>query len=148
MSIPLTLHPDRLFASDPRQRELARALYDTVKNLPIVSPQRQAQRLPAARQRKLGRRGKRHAWRGPRESSAIVAGRTGLAVASIRAATGPSAASAASAVMAPAMAVGCDIRPRFYTIARLTVPATRSPLLIEHLVCLDHTRAPRKSAAA
>jgi glucuronate isomerase len=34
----LELHPDRLFASDPTQRALARALYATVKDLPIVSP--------------------------------------------------------------------------------------------------------------
>jgi len=31
-------HPDRLFSSDPAQRSLARALYATVKDLPIVSP--------------------------------------------------------------------------------------------------------------
>ena len=36
--IPLTLHPDRLFSSDPRQRDIARALYATVSDLPIVSP--------------------------------------------------------------------------------------------------------------
>ena len=36
--IPLTLHPDRLFSPEPRQRELARALYATVRDLPIVSP--------------------------------------------------------------------------------------------------------------
>jgi len=34
----LNLHPDRLFSSDPAQRNLARALYATVKDLPIVSP--------------------------------------------------------------------------------------------------------------
>jgi glucuronate isomerase len=34
----LELHPDRLFSSDPAQRSLARALYATVKDLPIVSP--------------------------------------------------------------------------------------------------------------
>ncbi len=34
----LTLNPDRLFSAEPRQRALARALYDTVKALPIVSP--------------------------------------------------------------------------------------------------------------
>ena len=34
----LNLHPDRLFSSDPAQRILARALYATVKDLPIVSP--------------------------------------------------------------------------------------------------------------
>jgi glucuronate isomerase len=36
--IPLQLDPDRLFASDPTQRALARALYATVHHLPIVSP--------------------------------------------------------------------------------------------------------------
>jgi glucuronate isomerase len=34
----LELHPDRLFVSDPTQRALSRALYATVKDLPIVSP--------------------------------------------------------------------------------------------------------------
>jgi len=38
MSLPLELHPDRLFPSDPTTRELTRALYATVKDLPIVSP--------------------------------------------------------------------------------------------------------------
>ena len=36
--IPLSLHPDRLFSSDPAQRDLSRALYATIKDLPIVSP--------------------------------------------------------------------------------------------------------------
>ena len=36
--IPLTLHPDRLFSSEPSQRDIARALYATVKELPIISP--------------------------------------------------------------------------------------------------------------
>jgi len=36
--IPLSLHPDRLFSSDPMQRDLSRALYATVEDLPIVSP--------------------------------------------------------------------------------------------------------------
>jgi glucuronate isomerase len=36
--IPLALHPDRLFASDPVQRDLSRALYATLSHLPIVSP--------------------------------------------------------------------------------------------------------------
>jgi glucuronate isomerase len=36
--IPLTLHPDRLFSPEPRQRDLARAIYATVKDLAIVSP--------------------------------------------------------------------------------------------------------------
>jgi glucuronate isomerase len=34
----LTLHPDRLFSSEPAQRSLARALYATVRGLPIISP--------------------------------------------------------------------------------------------------------------
>jgi glucuronate isomerase len=36
--IPLSLHPDRLFSSDPAQRDLSRALYATIKQLPILSP--------------------------------------------------------------------------------------------------------------
>src|SRR5438034_8362874 len=36
--IPLKLEPDRLFSPEPGQRALARALYATVKDLPIVSP--------------------------------------------------------------------------------------------------------------
>ena len=35
---PLSLDPDRLFASDPTQRSIARALYDMVRALPILSP--------------------------------------------------------------------------------------------------------------
>jgi glucuronate isomerase len=35
---PIDLHPDRLFPAEPATRALARALYDTVKDLPIVSP--------------------------------------------------------------------------------------------------------------
>ena len=38
MSIPMNLHPDRLFPADPTVRTLARSLYATVKDLPIVSP--------------------------------------------------------------------------------------------------------------
>jgi glucuronate isomerase len=38
MSIPIALHPDRLFPADPATRDLARKLYATVKDLPIVSP--------------------------------------------------------------------------------------------------------------
>jgi glucuronate isomerase len=38
MTRPLTLHPDRLFPSDPAQRDIARRLYAGVANLPIVSP--------------------------------------------------------------------------------------------------------------
>jgi glucuronate isomerase len=37
-ALPLTLHPDRLFPADPATRDLARALYATVAQLPIVSP--------------------------------------------------------------------------------------------------------------
>src|SRR5512143_1526830 len=36
--IPLVLHPDRLFPPDRSTRDLARRLYATVKDLPIVSP--------------------------------------------------------------------------------------------------------------
>ncbi len=32
------LHPDRLFPADPATRRIARALFDTVETLPIVSP--------------------------------------------------------------------------------------------------------------
>lgn len=32
------LHPDRLFPADPATREICRALYEQVKNLPIISP--------------------------------------------------------------------------------------------------------------
>lgn len=35
---PLVLHPDRLFPADPESRDIARRLYQEVKNLPIVSP--------------------------------------------------------------------------------------------------------------
>jgi glucuronate isomerase len=38
MTRPLTLHPDRLFPSDPAQRDIARRLYKEVAGLPIVSP--------------------------------------------------------------------------------------------------------------
>ena len=38
MSLPLTLHPDRLFPADEASRSVARALYAGVKDLPIVSP--------------------------------------------------------------------------------------------------------------
>jgi glucuronate isomerase len=38
MPISLMLHSDRLFAAEPTQRALSRALYATVKDLPIVSP--------------------------------------------------------------------------------------------------------------
>src|ERR1700682_1487461 len=36
--IPIDLHPDRLFPADPSTRGVARRLYETVKDLPIVSP--------------------------------------------------------------------------------------------------------------
>lgn len=35
---PLELHPDRLFASDPRRRDIARDLYGAVAELPVLSP--------------------------------------------------------------------------------------------------------------
>ncbi len=34
----LKRHPDRLFPADPRTRDIARALYGPIKDLPIVSP--------------------------------------------------------------------------------------------------------------
>ncbi len=36
--IPIDLHPDRLFPAEPAARDLARRLYASVKDLPIVSP--------------------------------------------------------------------------------------------------------------
>jgi glucuronate isomerase len=36
--VPLTLHPDRLFPADPETRKIARRLYESVRDLPIVSP--------------------------------------------------------------------------------------------------------------
>jgi len=36
--IPLILNPDRLFPADPATRDLARRLYATVQDLPIISP--------------------------------------------------------------------------------------------------------------
>lgn len=33
-----SLHPDRLFSSDPKQRAIARELYQSIKALPIISP--------------------------------------------------------------------------------------------------------------
>ena len=38
MSRPLALQPDRLFSSDPVQRDIARALYVTIADAPIISP--------------------------------------------------------------------------------------------------------------
>ncbi|MEE8270221.1 MAG: glucuronate isomerase [Alphaproteobacteria bacterium] len=38
MARPLTLHEDRLFPPEPTARSIARRLYATVKDLPIVSP--------------------------------------------------------------------------------------------------------------
>ena len=35
---PLQLHPDRLFPADPATRDIARALYAGIADLPIVSP--------------------------------------------------------------------------------------------------------------
>lgn len=37
-SFPWALSPDRGFSPDPAQREVARALYAEVGNLPLVSP--------------------------------------------------------------------------------------------------------------
>jgi glucuronate isomerase len=34
----MLLHPDRLFPSDPAMRKITRALYESIKDLPIVSP--------------------------------------------------------------------------------------------------------------
>ena len=38
MSAPLELHPDRLFPAEPSTRAIARELYATVADLPIISP--------------------------------------------------------------------------------------------------------------
>lgn len=38
MPHPLRLHPDRLFPAEPKVRDIARALYGAVADLPIVSP--------------------------------------------------------------------------------------------------------------
>ena len=38
MTRPLHLHPDRLFPADSRTRDIARKLYESVVNLPIISP--------------------------------------------------------------------------------------------------------------
>lgn len=38
MAHPLTLHPDRLFPAEPSTRAMSRRLYETVKDLPIISP--------------------------------------------------------------------------------------------------------------
>jgi hypothetical protein len=111
MALLRTLEPVAS-SSEPRTIPPARPL-------PIVSPQRQAQRFRTATRRKLRRSGKRRAWRERRENSAIVAGRTGLAVDSIRAATGP------SAVMAPAMALA---RGRDYS--RLVREGPADPTLL------------------
>ncbi|MDU0355383.1 glucuronate isomerase [Paraglaciecola aquimarina] len=35
---PYNLHPDRLFSSDTKEREISKLLYNSVKSLPIVSP--------------------------------------------------------------------------------------------------------------
>ena len=35
---PLSLHPDRLLPPDPGVREIARRLYESVRNLPVISP--------------------------------------------------------------------------------------------------------------
>ncbi|SHF71902.1 glucuronate isomerase [Microbulbifer donghaiensis] len=38
MTRPLQLHPDRLFPADSLSRDIARKLYESVKDLPIISP--------------------------------------------------------------------------------------------------------------
>ncbi|WP_288131655.1 glucuronate isomerase [Microbulbifer sp.] len=38
MTRPLILHPDRLFPADKVSRDIARKLYESVKDLPIISP--------------------------------------------------------------------------------------------------------------
>ena len=38
MSRKLTLHPDRLFPAEERTRSIARGLYQSVRDIPIVSP--------------------------------------------------------------------------------------------------------------
>ena len=38
MASPLTLHDDRLFPADPGTREVARRIYATTRELPIISP--------------------------------------------------------------------------------------------------------------
>lgn len=38
MAKPLRLHPDRLFPADPETRAIARALYEPIAHLPIISP--------------------------------------------------------------------------------------------------------------
>lgn len=38
MTRPLQLHPDRLFPADSLTRDIARKLYESVKDLPIISP--------------------------------------------------------------------------------------------------------------
>src|SRR5215216_2781998 len=38
MPRPLQLNPDRLFPAEPAMRAIARGLYESVKDLPIVSP--------------------------------------------------------------------------------------------------------------
>ena len=35
---PLILNPDRFFPAEPRARDLARDLYQSVRDLPIISP--------------------------------------------------------------------------------------------------------------
>ncbi len=37
-ALPLSLHPDRLFSPEPRQRDIARELYRAIEDLPLVCP--------------------------------------------------------------------------------------------------------------
>src|SRR5919112_3699845 len=36
--VPLSLHPDRLLPAEPGVRDIARRLYDAVRDLPVISP--------------------------------------------------------------------------------------------------------------
>lgn len=38
MAKPLSMHPDRLFPTEPGTRDIARELYQGIRNLPIISP--------------------------------------------------------------------------------------------------------------
>jgi glucuronate isomerase len=38
VTTPLTLHPDRLFSAEPRQRDIARELYARIAELPLLCP--------------------------------------------------------------------------------------------------------------
>ena len=74
----LTVHPDRLLPSEPALRDIARELYTSVKDLPIISPHGHvpARWLAARRTVSLPLCVKRTVcwpmlWKRPREPSAI-----------------------------------------------------------------------------